>query len=156
MRTSRAVITVGYPKSRCVFNTAVQTSLAEYANKTANLFYGLNTTQAIMHIPWIRISHLKVTCMGTECTRNVASGPMKLARTGIGATFATIVTPADVFQYLILLSPRCNLFCNWHNKVWCVNLPRCARQPAPHMGQVGAGGKVSHNIIIIQKILHCL
>ena len=29
---------------------------------------------------------------------------------------------------------------------WCVNLPRVARQPAPHMGQVDAGGMVSHNI----------
>ena len=44
------------------------------------------------------------------------------------------------------------LFGIWHNKVfdfnshqWFVNLPRGARQPAPHMGQVDAGGTVSHN-----------
>ena len=85
--------------------------------------------------------------------RNVASGTTKIARAEIGDIFATIVTPADVFQYLILLSPRCNLFCNWHNKVfgfnsyqWCANLPQCARLPAPRMGQVSAGGTVSHNI----------
>ena len=40
----------------------------------------------------------------------------------------------------------------WYNKMfdfnshqWCFNLPRCARQPAPHMGQVDAGALVSHN-----------
>ena len=45
------------------------------------------------------------------------------------------------------------LFGIWKNKMfdfnshqWCVNLPRGARQPAPHMGQVDAGGMVSHNI----------
>ena len=45
------------------------------------------------------------------------------------------------------------LFGSWKNNMfdfnshqWCVNLPRGARQPAPHMGQVDAGGMVSHNI----------
>ena len=46
VRTDGAVTTVGYPKHRCVFNTTEETSLAEYANKTASFFYGLSTTQA--------------------------------------------------------------------------------------------------------------
>ena len=61
--------------------------------------------------------------------------------------FATIVNLTNVFEIAI------TLFGIWKNKMfdfnshkWCVNLPRGARQPAPHMGQVDAGGVVSHNI----------
>ena len=68
--------------------------------------------------------------------------------------FATIVNLTYVFEIAI------TLFGIWQNKMfyfnshqWCVNLPRGARQPAPHMGQVDAGGMVSHNIIIIPEIL---
>ena len=39
------VETVGYPKNRCVFSTAEEASLTEYAKKAARLFYGLSTTQ---------------------------------------------------------------------------------------------------------------
>ena len=61
--------------------------------------------------------------------------------------FATIVNLTNVVEIAI------TLFGSWKNKMfdfnsqqWCVNLPRGARQPAPHMGQVDAGGMVSHNI----------
>ena len=61
--------------------------------------------------------------------------------------FATIVNLSNVFEIAI------TLFGIWKNKTfdlnshqWCVNLPRDARQPAPHVGQVDAGGLVSHNI----------
>ena len=61
--------------------------------------------------------------------------------------FATIVNLTNVLEIVI------TLFGIWKNKMfdfnshqWCVNLPRGARQPAPHMGQVDAGGMVSHNI----------
>ena len=61
--------------------------------------------------------------------------------------FATIVTLTNVFEIDI------TLFVIWHNKVfdfnsdqWFVNLPRGARQPAPHVGQVDARGRVSHNV----------
>ena len=61
--------------------------------------------------------------------------------------FATIVNLTNVFEIAI------TLFGIWQNKMfdfnshqWCVNLPRGARQPAPHMGQVDASGMVSHNI----------
>ena len=67
-------------------------------------------------------------------------------------------------MYLRLLSPclvfgtiKCliaiTLFGIWYNKMFdfnshqlCVNLPRGARQPAPHMGQVDEVGTMSHNI----------
>ena len=52
-------------------------------------------------------------------------------------------------MYLRLLSP-CLVFGTikcFNSHQWCVNLPRGARQPAPHMGQVDAGGTVSHNIL---------
>ena len=61
--------------------------------------------------------------------------------------FATIVNLINVLEIAI------TLFGIWKNKMFdfnshqrCVNLPRGARQPAPHMGQVDAGGMVSHNI----------
>ena len=61
--------------------------------------------------------------------------------------FATIVNLTNVVEIAI------TLFGSWKNKMfdfnshqWCVNLPRGARQPAPHMGQVDARGMVSHNI----------
>ena len=61
--------------------------------------------------------------------------------------FATIVNLTNVFEIAI------TLFGIWHNEMfnfnspqWCVNLPRCARQHAPHMGQVDACETVSHNI----------
>ena len=51
--------------------------------------------------------------------------------------FATIGNLSNVFDIDI------TLFGIWHNKVfnfnshlWCVNLPRGARQPAPHMGRL--------------------
>ena len=45
VRTGGTVETVGYPKNRCVFSTAEEASLTEYAKKAARLFYGLSTTQ---------------------------------------------------------------------------------------------------------------
>ena len=45
VRTGGKVETVGYPKNRCVFSTAEEASLTEYAKKAARLFYGLSTTQ---------------------------------------------------------------------------------------------------------------
>ena len=61
--------------------------------------------------------------------------------------FATIVNLTNVFEIAITLVGI------WYNKLfyfnslqWCVNLPRGARQPASRMGQVDAGGIVSHNI----------
>ena len=45
VRTGGTVETVGYPKDRCVFSTAEEASLTEYAKKAARLFYGLSTTQ---------------------------------------------------------------------------------------------------------------
>ena len=45
VRTCGTVETVGYPKNRCVFSTAEEASLTEYAKKAARLFYGLSTTQ---------------------------------------------------------------------------------------------------------------
>ena len=60
--------------------------------------------------------------------------------------FATIGNITNVFEIDI------TLFGNWHNELfdfishqWCVNIPRGARQPAPHMGQAVAGGTVSRN-----------
>ena len=61
--------------------------------------------------------------------------------------FAKIVNLTNVLEIAI------TLFGIWKNKMfdfnshqWFVNLPWGARQPAPHMGQVDAGGMVSHNI----------
>ena len=45
VRTGGTVETVGYPKNRCVFSTAEETSLTEYAKKAARLFYGISATQ---------------------------------------------------------------------------------------------------------------
>ena len=45
VRTGGTVETVGYPKNRCVFSTAEEASLTEYAKKAVRLFYGLSTTQ---------------------------------------------------------------------------------------------------------------
>ena len=45
VRTGGTVETVGYPKNRCVFSTAEEASLTEYAKKAARLFYGVSTTQ---------------------------------------------------------------------------------------------------------------
>ena len=77
----------------------------------------------------------------------MASGPTRIAQPGTDVRFATIVNLTNVFEIAI------TLFGIWYNKMfyfnspqWCVNLPRGARQPAPHMGQVDAGGTVSHNI----------
>ena len=65
---------------------------------------------------------------------------------GIDVMFATFRNLTNVFDIDI------TLFGIWHQKVfdfnshqWCVNLPLGARQPAPHVGQVDAGGMVSHN-----------
>ena len=64
--------------------------------------------------------------------------------TRIDVMFAIIVNLTNVFEIAI------TLFGIWRNKMfdfnshqWCVNLPRVARQPAPHMGQVDAGETVS-------------
>ena len=60
--------------------------------------------------------------------------------------FATIDNLTNVFEIAI------TLFGIWYNNMFdfnshqCVNLPRGARQPAPHMGQVDAGGAMSHNV----------
>ena len=61
--------------------------------------------------------------------------------------FATIVNITNVFEIAI------TLFGIWQNKTfdfnshqWCVNLPRGTRQPAPHIGQVDAGGMAAHII----------
>ena len=76
----------------------------------------------------------------------MASGPTRIAQAGIDVMFATFGNLTYVFDIDI------TLFGIWHNKVfnfnshqWCLNLPRGACQPAPHMGQVDAGGTVSHN-----------
>ena len=77
----------------------------------------------------------------------MASGPTMIVQAGTDVMFATIVNLTNVFEIAI------TLFGIWYNKMfdfnshqWCVNLPRGAHQPAPHMGQVDAGGTVSHNI----------
>ena len=77
----------------------------------------------------------------------MACGPTRSAQAGIDVMFATIVNLTNVFEIAI------TLFGIWHNKVFdfnsrqlCVNLPRGARLPAPHMGQVSAAGMVSYNI----------
>ena len=77
----------------------------------------------------------------------MASGPTRIAQAGTDVMFATIVNLTNVLEIAI------TLFGIWYNKMfdfnshqWCVNLPRGARQPASHIGQVYAGGTVSHNI----------
>ncbi len=69
--------------------------------------------------------------------------------------FATIVNLTNVFESAI------TLFGIWYNKMfdfnshqWCVDLPRGAHQPAPHMGQVDEVGTMSHNIIIPNILLY--
>ena len=76
----------------------------------------------------------------------MATGPAGIAQAGIDVMFATIGNLTNVFDIDI------TLFGIWHSKVfdfnshqWFVNLPRDAPQHAPHMGQVDAGGTVSHN-----------
>ena len=77
----------------------------------------------------------------------MASGPTRIAQAGTDVMFATIVNLTNVFEIAI------TLFGIWYNKMFdfnshqcCVNLPRGARQPAPHMGQVDEVGTMSHNI----------
>ncbi len=67
----------------------------------------------------------------------MASGPTstRIVQAGTDVMFATIVNLTNVFEIAI------TLFGIWYNKMfdfnshqWCVNLPRGARQPAPHQG----------------------
>ena len=61
--------------------------------------------------------------------------------------FATIVNITNVFEIAITLFDILqNKMFDFNSHHCCVNLPRGTRQPAPHMGQVDAGGMVSHNI----------
>ena len=75
----------------------------------------------------------------------MASGPTRIAQAGIDVMFAnaTIVNLTNVFA-ITLFGILHDLAFDFNSHQWCVNLPRGARQPAPHMGQVDAGGTVSH------------
>ena len=61
--------------------------------------------------------------------------------------FATSVNLTNVFEIAITLLGiwQIKMF-DFNSHQLCVNLPRGARQPAPHMGLVDAIGMVSHNI----------
>ena len=79
----------------------------------------------------------------------MASGSTRSAQAGNDVMFATII----IFNLTNVFEIAITLFGIWHNKMfdfnshqWCVNLALGARQPAAHMVQVDARGKVSHNI----------